>query len=196
MSTPRSTAYFITHPDVLIDPAVPVPEWPLSVRGRERMSGALALPWVMDIRAIWSSTERKAREGADILSASLGLPVTELAGLGENDRSATGYLPKTEFEVVADLFFAQPTVNVRGWESAADAQSRIIAAFNLVLGESAGCGADVAIVSHGAVGTLLLCHLGGWTISREHDQPPTNGGNYFAVDMQTRRLHHGWRPID
>ena len=196
MSIPRSTAYFITHPDVLIDPGVPVQDWPLSARGRARMTRALALPWVNGIRTIWCSTERKARDGADILSASLGLPVTELAGLGENDRSASGFLPRPEFEAVADLFFAQPTSNVRGWESAADAQSRIIAAFNHVLGASAGYNGDIAIVSHGAVGTLLLCHLGGWAISRQLDQPPNNGGNYFAIDMQTRRLHHGWRPID
>ena len=35
-----SVVYFITHPDVLIDPAVPVPEWPLSPRGRARMQAA------------------------------------------------------------------------------------------------------------------------------------------------------------
>lgn len=29
--------YFITHPNVLIDPTVPVPQWPLSERGLARM---------------------------------------------------------------------------------------------------------------------------------------------------------------
>jgi len=29
-----------------------------------------------------------------------------------------------------------------------------------------------------------------------HDQPANNGGNYFAFDAGTRRLHHGWRAID
>lgn len=36
----------------------------------------------------------------------------------ENDRSSTGFLPPEEFEVVADAFFAQPGVSVRGWETA------------------------------------------------------------------------------
>ena len=189
------TVYFITHPDVLIDPAVPVPDWPLSPRGIDRMRRALALSWIGTIRAIWCSTERKARDGADILAEYLGLPVTELTALGENDRSATGFLPRAEFEIVADQFFANPEQSIRGWERAIDAQRRIVAAVAHVCGASAAKG-DIAIVSHGGVGTLLLCHLRGDAIGRAHDQPPNNGGNFFAFDAATRRLHHGWRAID
>ena len=189
------TVVFITHPDVLIDPAVPVPDWPLSPRGIGRMRRALALSWIGTIRAIWCSTERKARDGADILAEYLGLPVTELTALGENDRSATGFLPRAEFEIVADQFFANPEQSIRGWERAIDAQRRIVAAVAHVCGASAAKG-DIAIVSHGGVGTLLLCHLRGDAIGRAHDQPPNNGGNFFAFDAATRRLHHGWRAID
>ena len=189
------TVVFITHPDVLIDPAVPVPDWPLSPRGIDRMRRALALSWIGTIRAIWCSTERKARDGADILAEYLGLPVTELTALGENDRSATGFLPRAEFEIVADQFFANPEQSIRGWERAIDAQRRIVAAVAHVQAASVGLG-DIAIVAHGGVGTLLLCHLRGDAIGRAHDQPPNNGGNFFAFDAATRRLHHGWRAID
>lgn len=195
MSSVR-TVYFVTHPDVLIDPAVPVPEWPLSPRGHERMAYALALPWVSNVRAVWCSTERKARDGADMLAQHLGLPVAELAELGENDRSATGYLPRAEFEAVADLFFAHPDESVCGWEKAIDAQRRIVCAIKEVLVRSVSCGGDVAVVSHGGVGTLLLCHLRGNLIGRQYDQPPNNGGNYFAFDAVTRQVHHGWKAID
>jgi broad specificity phosphatase PhoE len=160
------------------------------------MIRALALPWVAGIRAVWCSTERKARNGADILARHLNLPVTELAELGENDRSATGYLPRPEFEALADQFFANPSESVRGWERAVDARRRIVAAVDHVLAASVVCGGDVAIVAHGGVGTLLLCHLRNDEISRKHDQPANNGGNYFAFDLQNRQLHHGWRPID
>ncbi len=188
------SVYFVTHPDVSIDPALPVPDWRLSSHGLERMRHALALPWVAGIRAIWSSAERKARDGAGVLAEHLKLPVNELAELGENDRSATGYLPRSEFEALADEFFANPGRNVRGWERAIDAQRRIVAAVDHVLAASAGC--DIAIVAHGGVGTLLLCALYNEEISRRHDQPPGNGGNYFSFDTDTRRLHHGWRRID
>ena len=113
--------------------------------------------------------------------------------MGENDRSATGYLPRAEFEAVADQFFASPELTVRGWERAVDAQRRIVAAVEHVLAVSAGCGGDMAIVSHGAVGTLLLCHLRDCSIGRAHDQAPNNGGNHFAFDADTRRVRYGWQ---
>ena len=187
---------FITHPDVVIDPAVPVPDWPLSPRGRARMQSALTLPFVASVRSIWCSEERKAVDGAEILAAHLQLPIRRLAALGENDRSATGYLARAEFETVADAFFAQPAQSVRGWERAIDAQRRIVAAVDHVIAASGAAGGDIAIISHGGVGALLLCHLLGQPIARAYDQPATSGGNMFAFDTGTRRVLHGWRGID
>ena len=42
------TVFFITHPDVVIDPGVPVPDWRLNERGRARMWGMIAYPWIKD----------------------------------------------------------------------------------------------------------------------------------------------------
>jgi broad specificity phosphatase PhoE len=190
-----STVYFITHPDVVIDPSVPVPRWLLSERGRTRMTAGLEQQWASEVRAIYCSTEQKAIDGAAILSEALGVPYTAVPEFGENDRSATGYLPGPEFVAVVSEFFRQPEESVRGWERAIDAQSRIVAATMAVLRTSPLDG-DVVIVAHGGVGTLLLCHLSGLPISRDRDQPPTNGGNYFAFDLGTLRLIHGWRSIE
>ena len=187
--------HFITHPDVLIDPAVPVPDWPLSERGRTRMQAVLGQPWAPRLRSLFCSTERKARDGAAILAEALGLSVTEIEGLGENDRSSTGYLPKLEFEAMADAFFARPQESVRGWERAADARRRIVAAVDEVLLRAPAEG-DIAIVSHGGVGALLLCHLQGRPISRAADQPAGQGGHHYAFTAENRRLLHGWRSID
>jgi broad specificity phosphatase PhoE len=194
MSGPvMSVVYFITHPDVVIDPAIPVPEWPLSERGRVRMKAMLALDWMPGLRAIYCSTERKAIEGAAILAGGLGLVYSAIPELGENDRSATGYLPQSEFASVAAEFFGKPQESVRGWERAIDAQARIFAATTSILREIPPDD-DVAIVSHGGVGTLLLCHLANMPISQNQDQPATSGGNYFAFDRTTFHLIHGWRP--
>jgi len=188
--------HFISHPDVVVDPAVPVPRWPLSERGRERMHLALAQPWVEGIRAVHSSCEQKAIDGATILAAYLDLPVHTHAELGEIDRSATGYLPQPEFEAVADAFFARPLESVRGWERAIDAQARILVAIEYVLASPRPAG-DIAIVSHGAVGGVLLCALSSVPISRAHDQPRNPpGGWHFAFDADTRGLLHGWQRID
>jgi broad specificity phosphatase PhoE len=187
--------YFITHPDVLIDPTVPIPEWGLSPRGRERMHTTLSHPWIPTLGSVWCSTERKAIEGAVIIADAIGMIPIQLAELGENDRSATGYLPKAEFEHTADAFFANPHDSVRGWEKAIDAQHRIVAAIAAVL-VRAPADQDIAVVSHGGVGTLLLCHLKRCPISRDQDQPGTSGGNYYCFDRETSSLRHGWMPID
>ncbi|MBW8723561.1 MAG: histidine phosphatase family protein [Inquilinus limosus] len=187
--------HVITHPDVLIDPAVPVPDWPLSERGRIRMRAVLNQPWAPRLRSLFCSTERKARDGAAILAEALGLPVTELEDLGENDRSSTGYLPKLEFEAMADAFFARPQESVRGWERAIDAQHRVVAAVDEVLRRAPAEG-DIAIVTHGGVGALLLCHLQGRPISRAADQPAGQGGHHYAFAVEDRELLHGWRSID
>jgi len=186
---------FITHPNVVISREVPVPRWPLSERGRERMRAGLAQPWVHEIGAVWCSAEQKAIDGAEILATHCGLPYATAEDLGENDRSATGFLPPDEFERVADQFFARPQESVRGWETASAAQARIVAAVTRII-EAERSEGSVAFVSHGAVGTLLWCHLAGEPISRQRDQPPNGGGNWFAFDWPTHRVETWWQPID
>jgi broad specificity phosphatase PhoE len=186
---------FITHPEVSIEPSIPVTQWCLSPLGRQRMQALLARPWVRDVGAVWCSTERKAIEGAQIVAAAVGARPNQHADLGENDRSATGYLPKAEFEATANAFFANPHHSIRGWETAASAQRRIVTAIETVL-SGTPFGIDITIVAHGGVGALLLCHLKGCAISRTQDQPGAGGGNYYCFDRGTHALRHGWRPIE
>ncbi|RWD64352.1 MAG: histidine phosphatase family protein [Mesorhizobium sp.] len=186
-------AYYITHPQVQIDADIPVPEWGLSDIGRARASAMLDQPWVGSIRRIVSSGERKATETAEILARHLRLAVEVRGRMHENDRSETGFLPPPEFEAVADQFFANPHVSIRGWERAVDAQNRIAGEVEIALATNEGD--DIAFVGHGGVGTLLLLRLSGQEISRQADQP-AGGGNYFAYDIGARRVIHGWRPID
>jgi broad specificity phosphatase PhoE len=187
--------HFITHPEVSIDPSVPVPDWPLSAVGLRRVGLLLERSWILAVRTVFSSAERKATDMAGMVAGRLGLSPVILDGLGENDRSSTGYLPKAEFEIVADAFFARPEASVRGWERAVDAQRRIVMAVDHALAMVSADG-DVAIISHGGVGALLLCHLKGVPISRTEDQPGQGGGNVYSFDAATRRLLRGWRSIE
>ena len=189
------TFYFITHPNVLITRDVPVPQWPLSQVGRARMKVALGQTWISDISAVYCSTERKAIDGAEILGAHLCLNANEVPDLGENDRSATGFLPPHEFEAVADEFFSSPMQSVRGWETAANAQARVVNAVGAIARLDPSNG-SIAIVSHGAVGTLLYCALSGNPISRQWDQPANSGGNYYAFQLEPQRTFSWWKPID
>lgn len=186
--------YYLTHPQVAIDPRIPVPEWSLSDSGRQRVADCLAKPWIAKLGRIVSSAERKAIEGAEIIAHRLGLGFEIKDGMGENDRSATGFLPPDRFEAAADAFFASPDESFRGWERAVDAQARIVKATDEVLGNHDG-GAPILFVGHGGVGTLLKCHLGGVPISRLHDQP-AGGGNVYAFGLADRKLLCDWTPLE
>ena len=83
---------FTTHADVVIAPDVPVPEWPLSERGRARHAAqARALAAGPVPAAIWSSRARHARDAAELLAAATCVAHRIAEGLHENDRSATGF---------------------------------------------------------------------------------------------------------
>jgi broad specificity phosphatase PhoE len=185
---------FLTHAEVEIDPAVPVPDWGLSSTGRARHAAFAASAEADGISAVFASTERKAREGAAPVADRLGIELRHRAALGENDRSATGYLPKAEFEATADRFFAEPDASIRGWESARAAQTRIVGAVRDALEEPRPEG-DVLIVAHGGVGTLLRCHLLGQGISRSEDLPHPGGGCWFAFPASIDAAPTPWSAI-
>lgn len=152
------------------------------------MQAFVQLPLLARIACIYSSAERKAQEAADLLAHARGVSTHVRVELGENDRTSTGYLAKDDFERAADAFFAQPDVSYRGWETALQAQHRIVSAFSRALNDAPP--GDTAIVSHGAVGTLLKCFLNSRPISRHEDQP--RQGNYYTVDRSSRRLTSDW----
>jgi broad specificity phosphatase PhoE len=189
-----ATLFYLSHPQIMMDPAVPVPRWGLSERGRARACTLQDAAWVRTLAHVHSSDETKAVETAEIVAGFMGCPVTLHHDMGENDRSATGFLPPLEFEATADAFFATPETSVRGWERAIDAQSRIVGAIERVL---AGHHAEQSLLfcGHGAVGTLAFCHYAGQPIRRVHDQP-AGGGNVFALDLLTLRPLFAWTALE
>jgi broad specificity phosphatase PhoE len=113
---PMPSGYFITHPDVIIDPAKPIERWALSPRGRERMRALLGQPWLRQVGCVLSSSEQKAIDGAEILLSAIAVPHRVVSELGEFDRSSTGLLLPDEFLSLVDEFFRWPERSIRGWE--------------------------------------------------------------------------------
>jgi broad specificity phosphatase PhoE len=182
----------VTHPEIIVDPAVPVPRWSLSDVGIARMRAFARRAALSGLRVVWSSTETKAIEAAGLLAAWHGLPVQVHPGLAEIDRSATGYLPHDEHFAVADEAFANPEHSIRGWERIADAQARMLAATEAVLAGHAD--GDLALVCHGGVATLLRCALLRVPISRALDQP--GAGHVWRFDAATRQVLTDWERIE
>ena len=186
-----SQLIFCSHPEVRIDPYVPVTRWGLSDMGRDRMETFASSPAVANVAQVVSSSETKALEAASVVAIRSGICVEVRADLGENDRTATGFVPPHEFEQLADAFFAEPEGSISGWETAAAAQARILkASADLVNATTDG---DILIVAHGGVGTLLYCALVGEPISRSFDQP--HQGCYFVIDRRTGQPIHRWKSI-
>jgi broad specificity phosphatase PhoE len=192
-----SRLLFVTHPEVVIDPSVPVPDWPLSEIGRARMA-AFAEKLAAGgepVVGVWSSAERKARDGAEIVAARLGLAPKVGPDLHENDRSATGYLAPPEFWEVVSQFFDRPHESVRGWEAAAHAQARIVGAVERVIRSEAASGL-VVVVSHGGVGRLLTARLQGVEIGAEDRPGHPGGGCMISIRRDDFTLHGTWRDIE
>jgi len=188
-----SLVRYLTHPQVNIDPAIPVPSWGLSEIGRTRTETVGSTRQLSRTTQIISSGERKAIETAEIIGVRLNVTVEVRQAMHENDRSATGFLVPNEFQAVADQFFAQPHISVRGWERAVDAQSRIVREVEHVLARDEP--GDILFVGHGGVGTLLYCYYSGIAIDRTYDQP-AGGGCFFAFTKEDRRVQHSWCPLE
>lgn len=184
---------FITHGDVLIDPNVPVPNWGLNPLGKARHAAFAERALLEGVGSVWSSAEQKAIDGARITADHLGVSHHVLEGLHENDRSATGFLPEAEFQATADAFFACPDKSIRGWEKAVDAQARVVKACMQIAAKAPK--GDIAVVAHGGVGCLLVCHVMSVPISRQHDQPGQKGGNYVTISLPDWTLLHYWQDI-
>lgn len=188
-----ATVFFLTHPEVVIDPAVPIPRWPLSEVGRRRMARFVEQMARRRLAAVYSSDEQKALGGAQMVASALGAPHRIDAELGENDRTSTGYLPPPQFwEVVAE-FFARPEDSVRGWERACDAQARIVRA--VTRATAAAPEGDLLIVSHGGVGALLTAWLAGVEIGQEDRPAHPGGGCWLEIDRATLAITRTWQAI-
>ena len=115
---------YLSHPQVRIQPDVPVPDWSLSDQGRARIQAVAVAPWLARTTRIVSSGETKARQTAAILGAAIHLQPQADWQLNEIDRSATGYVPHDRHEALADAFFAHPDLSIEGWERASDVAAR------------------------------------------------------------------------
>lgn len=184
---------YLSHPQVAIDPAVPVPDWPLSDLGRARVQALAGAPWLADTRAIVSSDEVKARETAALIGAMLGLTPGIDPALNEIDRSSTGYLPHDQHEAMADAFFANPDRSVQGWEPASQVQARGLAAIRDHVARHRG--GDLLIVGHGGIGTLSWCALAGQDFRNRPDQA-AGGGSVWAAILPDLIPIHGWQVME
>jgi broad specificity phosphatase PhoE len=167
----------------------------------------LAQPWMGQVGRVIASSETKALQAATVVARHRDLEIEVRGTSGEIDRSVTGFVPPEHHDRLTEQFFAQPGRSFEGWESATAAQARVVAALADVVWVGGGPskdgllrlafepdGPDVVVIGHGAVGTLLWCHLNGVPIARRYDQ--AGQGHYWSFDRAAGQMLHSWKPID
>ncbi len=147
----------IRHAAVQISPNVPAVEWQLSANGRTltRQLASQLIPY--HLNRIITSTEPKARETGQILAGELGLPRQTAVNLHEHDRQGVPFFEQREdFVTAVTRFFTQPDELVLGRETAVQARERFATAVTRLI--TAHPQENLAVVAHGTVITLYLCH--------------------------------------
>ncbi|MEZ5905895.1 MAG: hypothetical protein R3C69_12640 [Geminicoccaceae bacterium] len=183
--------YYLSHPEVTIDPAVPVPDWALG-RGASEDRAVRVAAWLLACRRIVSSAERKAVETAELIAEASAAEITVRPAMHENDRSATGFLVPAEFEQVANAFFAQPADRCAAGRVPSTPRRGSRPSSRRCSRTTTGpCPFSSSAM---AVGTLLYCRHAGLAIDRRHDQP--EGGSVFALDARSLAPLFTWRPME
>lgn len=186
--------YFLTHPEVVINPNIPITDWSLSETGRLRVKSLLKSSWIKSIDSIYCSDETKATDTADIIKTYLSVNYSKVAGLREVDRSKTGYLSPERHKTIVELFYAFPFESIFNRERAVDAQLRIVNALkNIIYLEPRK--KNILIVSHGGVAALLLAYVKKEKISINFSQPNPNGGCFYVLNSDLSEILADWNVI-
>jgi broad specificity phosphatase PhoE len=146
----------IRHARVTVDPRLPADQWRLSAQGIEAASALCRDPAVAEVSLFYTSSEPKAL--ATALAISGRQAVVQVPDLRELDRSAAGWLDTAaEYAALVEELFRHPDEPVRGCEPATVAQRRIVHAIDTLV--AAHHGRTLAVVSHGIVLALYMCHV-------------------------------------
>lgn len=176
------TIYFITHPNVDVTPNTPPNMWNLSEQGNERVHNLTKEDWWKYVQFIVSSNESRALQTLDIIKERYNIPSQVFYPLEEQRRSNTNYyLSLTDLAITMRMFFSRPKESIRGWESAVDAQQRIVTAIETIQ-ELYPQYQTIAIISHGIVGSLLRSYLMHHPIEESLCQDKI--GSYIQIDWE------------
>jgi alpha-ribazole phosphatase len=138
------------------------------------------------LRAVYSSTLRRSRQGASQVARPHGLEVRSLPEFREKHFGAWEGLTYDEVaqrfpEEWARWLVDPPSVRPEGGESYAEMQARVLIALAEVMAEHPA--ETIALVAHGGVNRAILCHALGLDLTHvfriEQDYGATNIIDFF-----------------
>lgn len=148
----------VRHAEPDLDPSRKASTWPLNDSGRaaardlaDRLAGE-------GPDLVVTSREPKAQQTGKIIAATIGLPVREHAGLGEQGGDSVPWMEDWEtFRMAVRRHFEEPSRAVLGQESADDAADR----FSGVVAETLEDARYPVLVSHGRIMASYLAAVTG-----------------------------------
>ena len=146
----------VRHSMPELEPDKPASAWRLGEIGHRRAGELAARLRDFSPEVIWSSSEPKALETAEVVAGAFGVPVKIMDGLEEHHRGNVPLLPKEEFEGAVERFFCNPSQLVLGTEMADQARDRMAGSIDRVL--EAGHN-DSIVVTHGTVIALYVASV-------------------------------------
>lgn len=152
--SPMAKLILVKHAPPEITPDVISHRWVLSAEGRHRCDWLAAELGAQGVTRLYSSLEPKALETAALVAIRLGLDLRPRRDLQENDRIGVAFGSPDALKQRMQRFFAEPSEQVVGQESAYAALNRFEAAIRVLTAESLD--RTVAVVTHGTVLSLLV----------------------------------------
>lgn len=146
----------VRHSMPEIEPDKPASAWRLGEIGRRRAEELAARLRDFSPEMIWSSSEPKAEETAEVIAGTFGAALKVMDGLEEHHRGNVPYLPNEEFERTVERSFYNPGRLVLGTETADQARDRMAGSIITVL--EAGH-TDSIVVTHGTVIALYVASV-------------------------------------
>ncbi|ARU63348.1 hypothetical protein CBW65_21940 [Tumebacillus avium] len=182
-----SKLYVVRHAQVLIEPALPSPEWALSSEGVQSARELAKRESWQGVREIWHSPEPKAIGTARAIAEHAGLTMKQHEDLREL-AFAAGYLTAEEFQARVGAYF-QGGQDDPAFEPYVEAQARIVQAIQDIVAQADG--KDVAIVSHGRILTVLYSYLLGRRLGPE-EWRSIKLPDLSVIDTGTWRVERGF----
>lgn len=180
---------YITHPAVNLDKTKLPHEWGLSEKGFEEAKKLIEKDFWSEVNVIYSSTEPKAVQVAQLASEKYGIKSFQEKDLGEADRTKTPFLPFEEYMSAIKECYINPTTNIKGWESHHHMMERNINALQKI--KENNLGKTIVIVGHGGAGTTLKCYLKG--VELQFSEDPQQTGCMFIADLDNKILLQDWQ---
>jgi broad specificity phosphatase PhoE len=180
---------YVTHPSVIFSQEIPIDQWGLSEKGKEEAKNLVEMSFWNEVDVLYSSTETKAYELADIIKAKFNIDYEKFDELKEADRSSTGALPLEEYMQGVRQAYLNPDIGFSGWESHRLMMQRNSIKVEEIMEKHKD--QTVAIIGHGGAGTVLKCYIKG--IEPDFAEDPKITGCFWICDWDNKKIIQDWQ---